>query len=69
MGSLLTTLPITPAGLGVVELGTGAVLVKVIGLDPALAGSIVLLDRVVAYWSLILVGLALYVRRLRRGAA
>ena len=69
MGSLLTTLPITPAGLGVVELGTGAVLVKVIGLDPALAGSIVLLDRVVAYWSLILVGLALYVRRLRRGSA
>ena len=69
MGSLLTALPITPAGLGVVELGTGAVLIKVIGVEPTLASSIILLDRVVAYWSLILVGLTLYLRRLRRGSA
>ena len=66
MGSLLTTLPITPAGLGVVEAGTVAVMVKVMGMDATLAGSIVLLDRVVAYWSLIIVGLILYLRRLKR---
>jgi uncharacterized membrane protein YbhN (UPF0104 family) len=50
----------------VVELGVGSVLVGVFGLDPVLAGSIILLDRVVAYWSLLLVGGALYVRRTRR---
>ena len=69
MGSLLTTLPITPAGLGVVEVGTVTVMVKVMGMEPTLAGSVVLLDRVVAYWSLIVVGLVLYVRRLRGEAA
>jgi uncharacterized protein (TIRG00374 family) len=66
MGALLTIIPFTPAGLGVVELGVGSVLVGVFGLDPILAGSIILLDRVVAYWSLLLVGGALYVRRTRR---
>jgi uncharacterized membrane protein YbhN (UPF0104 family) len=66
MGALLTVIPFTPAGLGVVELGVGSVLVGVIGLDPVLAGSIILLDRVVAYWSLLLVGGALYARRTRR---
>ena len=50
-------------------MGTGAVLIKVIGVEPTLASSIILLDRVVAYWSLILVGLTLYLRRLRRGSA
>lgn len=66
MGSLLTTLPITPAGLGVVEAGITTVLVSVLGMDPALAASIVLLDRVIGYWSVIAVGLVLYARRARR---
>ncbi|MCC6314623.1 MAG: flippase-like domain-containing protein, partial [Thermomicrobiales bacterium] len=66
MGSLLTALPITPAGLGVVEAGTTAVMVGVLGMNPALAISIVLLDRVVAYWLLIAIGLALYLRRFGR---
>jgi uncharacterized membrane protein YbhN (UPF0104 family) len=66
MGSLLTALPITPAGLGVVEVGTGAVLVKLLGMDPSLAFSIILLDRVVAYWSLIAVGIILSVFRAGR---
>ena len=66
MGALLTIIPFTPAGLGVVELGVGSVLVGVIGLDPVLAGSIILLDRVVAYWSLLAVGAVLYLRRTRR---
>lgn len=66
MGALLTVVPFTPAGLGVVELGVGSVLVGVIGLDPVLAGSIILLDRVVAYWSLLLIGGLLYLWRTRR---
>jgi uncharacterized protein (TIRG00374 family) len=66
MGALLTVIPFTPAGLGVVELGVGSVLIGVLGLDPVLAGSIILLDRVVAYWSLLAVGAALYLRRTRR---
>jgi uncharacterized membrane protein YbhN (UPF0104 family) len=66
MGALLTVIPFTPAGLGVVELGVGSILIGVLGLDPALAGSIILLDRVVAYWSLLLVGGALYLWRTRR---
>lgn len=66
MGALLTVIPFTPAGLGVVELGVGSVLIGVLGLDPVLAGSIIVLDRVVAYWSLLLVGGALYLRRAKR---
>ncbi|HEX5500723.1 MAG TPA: lysylphosphatidylglycerol synthase transmembrane domain-containing protein [Thermomicrobiales bacterium] len=66
MGALLTTLPLTPAGLGVVEAGTGAVMVHVFGMDPTLAVSIILLDRVCAYWALVGLGLVLYVRRFRR---
>ena len=66
MGSLLTALPFTPAGLGVVEVGTGAVLVKLLGMNPSLAFSIILLDRVVAYWSLIAVGIVLSLWRASR---
>ncbi len=66
MGALLTVIPFTPAGLGVVELGVGSVLVGVLGVDPILAGSIIVLDRVVAFWSLLVVGAVLYLRRVRR---
>jgi glycosyltransferase 2 family protein len=66
MGALLTVIPFTPAGLGVVELGVGSVLVGVLGVDPVIAGSIILLDRVVAYWSLLVVGAGLYLRRTRQ---
>jgi uncharacterized protein (TIRG00374 family) len=62
MSSLLTTLPITPAGLGVVE-GAMIVVLKLVGVESSMAGSITLLDRVVTYWSLILIGLILYLRR------
>jgi uncharacterized protein (TIRG00374 family) len=66
MGALLTVIPFTPAGLGVVELGVGSVLVGVLGVDPVVAGSIILLDRVVAYWSLLAVGTGLYLLRTRQ---
>jgi uncharacterized protein (TIRG00374 family) len=66
MGALLTIIPFTPAGLGVVEIGVGSVLIGVLGVDPIIAGSIIVLDRVVAYWSILVVGATLYVRRTRR---
>ncbi len=68
MSSLLTTLPITPAGLGIVE-GAVIVVLTLIGLDTPMAGSIALLDRVIGYWSIVAVGLVLYARRARREVA
>lgn len=66
MGALLTVVPFTPAGLGVVELGVGSVLIGVLRVDPVVAGSIIVLDRVVAFWSLLLVGTLLSIWRARR---
>jgi uncharacterized membrane protein YbhN (UPF0104 family) len=66
MAALLTVIPFTPAGLGVVELGVGSILVSVLGVDPVVAGSIIVLDRVVAFWSLLLVGTVLSIWRARR---
>lgn len=66
MSALLTVIPFTPAGLGVVELGVGSVLIAVLGVDPVVAGSILVLDRVVTFWSLLLVGGAIYLWRTRR---
>jgi glycosyltransferase 2 family protein len=64
--ALMTTLPLTPAGLGFAE---GAIvgvflLAANAGLAPGVdehgAASIALLDRGISYWSLIAVGLVLY---------
>ena len=68
MAALLTTLPITPAGLGVVEAAVIVVL-SLVDVNETLAGSVAVLDRVIGYWSLILVGCILYIRRLRRDVA
>ncbi len=65
MSSLVTTLPITPAGLGIVEVTMVAVL-KVGGVPTSMGGSIAILDRVITYWSLIVVGAILYIRQLHR---
>lgn len=65
MGSLLTTLPITPGGLAVVEVATIKVL-DLVGIGTGLGGSIAVLDRVIGYWSVILVGLVLYLVTMRR---
>lgn len=65
LSSLLTTLPLTPGGAGIVE---GAVTVA-LGLflkDHQLAVSIAILDRVINYWSLIVGGLVLYLFSKRR---
>jgi hypothetical protein len=57
--SLLTTVPFTPAGLGVVEAAIVTVLLPVIN-DAGLAGSVALLDRTITYWSLVLLGAVIY---------
>jgi uncharacterized protein (TIRG00374 family) len=65
LSSLLTTLPLTPGGAGLVE---GAVTVA-LGLflkDHQLALSIALLDRIINYWSLVVGGLILYLISRRR---
>lgn len=65
LSSLLTTLPLTPGGAGIVE---GAVTVA-LGLflkDHQLAVSIAILDRLINYWSLIAGGLVLYLISKRR---
>jgi uncharacterized protein (TIRG00374 family) len=64
MSALLTTLPITPAGLGVVEAAIIVVL-KLVDISPDMASSVALMDRLIGYWSLILVGVVLYIRRLK----
>ncbi len=64
LSSLLTAIPITPAGLGLVE-GAMVVMLTLVDVEVSLAASIALMDRVIAYFSLIVVGLVLYVRRVR----
>jgi hypothetical protein len=68
VSSLATVSPITPAGLGVVE----AILISVlplVGISGDAAAAIAILDRIISYWSLILVGLPLYVMYVRRDVA
>lgn len=59
LASLLTVVPLTPAGLGFVEFGVVGIL-TVIGVTQQTAASIALLDRVIAYWSVIVVGALVY---------
>jgi len=59
VASLLTTIPFTPAGLGFAESGMVLVLGR-LGLDPNLAGAVALLNRVINYWSIIVIGTILY---------
>lgn len=57
--ALLTALPFTPSGLGAVE-GTTLFVLTTFAVEKNLAGSVALLDRVITYWSVILVGAILY---------
>jgi uncharacterized protein (TIRG00374 family) len=64
--ALLTTLPITPAGLGFVESAIVSILLLAAsfglapGVDENMAASVAILDRVISYWSLIVTGIVLY---------
>ncbi len=66
MAALLTTLPFTPAGLGVVEVAMVSVL-KLVDVPVDLAGSVALLDRLITYWGLIAVGAVVYLYMLKWG--
>jgi uncharacterized protein (TIRG00374 family) len=52
--SMLTTIPLTPGGLGVVELGLTGLLA--IALDRSDAAGVTLLDRSISYFSLVIFG-------------
>jgi uncharacterized protein (TIRG00374 family) len=58
--SLLTAVPFTPGGLGLVEAGMVAILVTA-PMPPEAAAGVALLDRVVSYWSVIFFGFLLQV--------
>src|SRR5438552_9240191 len=64
--ALMTTLPLTPAGLGFADGAIVGVLLLAAraglapGVDEHAAASIALLDRGISYWSLIAVGLVVY---------
>jgi uncharacterized protein (TIRG00374 family) len=64
--SLLTVVPFTPAGLGLVEGAVTAVLVTVVMMDRPVALAVTLLDRLINFWSIIVFGLILYLVSKRR---
>ncbi|TMF47540.1 MAG: flippase-like domain-containing protein [Chloroflexi bacterium] len=65
VASLLTTIPALPGGLVLVEGGIIAVLVF-FGLTASQALSVAILDRLISYWSLIAVGLVVFLMSHRR---
>lgn len=65
LASLLTVVPLTPAGLGVVE-GGMILALKLLDVTDTEAASIALLDRGIAYWSVIVVGSIVYLANRRR---
>jgi hypothetical protein len=68
IGSLLTAVPLSPAGLGIVELGVVGVLVAAYGVPLTEATTIAVLDRVISVFSIIVIGSMLYlVSGKRRG--
>jgi uncharacterized protein (TIRG00374 family) len=68
-GSLLTAIPLTPAGLGVVEVGVVGLLTVVYGVPATEASAIILVDRAISVLSIIVLGsIAYFVSPLRKGA-
>lgn len=60
MGSLMTTVPATPGGLGVVESAITVVLSTILGVPSALAAAVTVLDRLINYYSIVVFGFILY---------
>jgi uncharacterized protein (TIRG00374 family) len=70
IGSLLTAVPLSPAGIGVVELGTVFVLTAAYGVPLNEATTIALVDRTISVFSIIVLGSIAYVLSpKRRGGA
>jgi hypothetical protein len=59
--SLLTAVPFTPAGIGIVEAGIVGILTLAYGVEPAAAVSIALVDRAISVLSIIVFGSIAYV--------
>lgn len=59
--SLLTAIPFTPAGLGIVEVGVVGILTVIYGINPTDATAITLVDRALSVLSIILLGSIAYV--------
>ena len=69
IGSLLTAVPFSPAGLGIVELGVVGVLTAAYGVTATEATTIALLDRAISVLSIIIIGSIVYwLSPKRRGA-
>ncbi|MEI8332372.1 MAG: lysylphosphatidylglycerol synthase transmembrane domain-containing protein [Chloroflexota bacterium] len=68
VGSLLTAVPLSPAGLGIVELGVVGVLTAAYGVPLQEATTIALVDRMISVFSIIVLGSVAYaVLPIRRG--
>jgi uncharacterized protein (TIRG00374 family) len=63
--SLLTALPITPGGLGVVEGSVTAVL-TLFGVNHNLGSAVTLLDRLINFWSIVVIGFVVYLLSKRK---
>jgi glycosyltransferase 2 family protein len=59
--SLLTAVPFTPAGLGLVEAGVVSILIVIYGVDPTNAAAITLVDRAISVFSIWVLGAIAYV--------
>jgi glycosyltransferase 2 family protein len=59
--SLLTAIPFTPAGLGIVELGIVGILTVIYGVDGTSAAAITIVDRAISVLSIIALGSVAYV--------
>jgi uncharacterized protein (TIRG00374 family) len=60
IGSLLTAVPFTPAGLGLVELGMAGVLMTVFKASRPHAAAIIVVDRAISVFSIVLLGSIAY---------
>jgi len=58
--SLLTAIPITPAGTGAVEIGVLGIF-SLVGIESTVAVTILILFRVISYWSHIIFGFIAYI--------
>ncbi len=69
IGSLLTAVPLSPAGLGTVELGVVGVLTIAYGIGNQDAATIVIVDRLISVFSILVLGSIAYILSgKRRGA-
>jgi uncharacterized protein (TIRG00374 family) len=63
--ALVTVIPFTPGGLGLVD-GFMIWILGQVDVAENAAAAVTFVDRLISYWSLILVGLPLYLMHLRR---